>query len=92
MLGASLAAPEIFEVFTDNRSESDALSALNGGSGGIGMGIAKAFLNSSTKVIIAGTNQYKQNHCLSILKIMRKGEVRKILLSISNGDTHISPG
>ena len=43
------------------------IALITGGSGGIGMGIAKAFLNSGAKVIIAGTNQDKLNHCLSIL-------------------------
>ena len=44
------------------------IALITGGSGGIGMGIAKSFLNSGAKVIIAGTNQDKLNHCLSILR------------------------
>ena len=43
------------------------IALITGGSGGIGMGIAKAFINSGAKVIIAGTNEQKLRKCLSIL-------------------------
>ena len=43
------------------------IALITGGSGGIGMGIARAFLNSGAKVIIAGTNQAKLDKCLSNL-------------------------
>ena len=44
------------------------IALITGGSGGIGMGIARAFLNSGAKVIIAGTNQAKLDGCLSNLR------------------------
>ena len=52
------------EPVNTNRLLEDKIALITGGSGGIGMGIAKAFLNSGAKVIIAGTNEEKLNNCL----------------------------
>ena len=43
------------------------IALITGGSGGIGMGIARAFLNSGAKGIIAGTSQEKLDKSLRIL-------------------------
>lgn len=40
------------------------IALITGGSGGIGMAIAKSFLNSGAKVIISGTNQNKLSKSL----------------------------
>ena len=52
------------EPVNTNRLLENKIALITGGSGGIGMGIAKAFLNSGAKVIIAGTNEEKLNNCL----------------------------
>ena len=44
------------------------VALITGGSGGIGMGIARAFLRSGAKVIIAGTNTEKLSQCLQKLR------------------------
>lgn len=39
------------------------VALITGGSGGIGFAMAKSFLNSGAKVIIAGTNEEKLKFC-----------------------------
>lgn len=43
------------------------VALITGGSGGIGFAMAQSFLKSGAKVIIAGTNEEKLNHCLEKL-------------------------
>lgn len=41
------------------------IALITGGTGGIGMAIAKAFLNSGAKVIISGRDESKLKSCIS---------------------------
>ena len=52
------------------------VALITGGSGGIGMGIAKAFVNSGCKVVIAGRNEEKLKN--NILKISAGGGGGKV--------------
>lgn len=49
-------------VHTDRLLEGK-VALITGGSGGIGLAMAKAFLRSGCKVIIAGTKEEKLNTC-----------------------------
>lgn len=40
------------------------VALITGGSGGIGMAIAKKFIDSGSSVILAGTNVKKLNGCI----------------------------
>jgi 3-oxoacyl-[acyl-carrier protein] reductase len=51
---------------------------ITGGSGGIGFAIARSFLDSGCKVIIAGTNKAKLEKCCSQLG----GTIRHIVLNV----------
>lgn len=54
----------------DNKNMlSGKVALITGGSGGIGYAIAKSFLESGCKVIIAGTNELKLQKCVSELGI-----------------------
>lgn len=44
------------------------VALITGGSGGIGFAMAKEFLNSGCKVIIAGTNEKKLQNCCGKLE------------------------
>ena len=64
---------------------------LTGGSGGIGRAIAKAFLRSGAKVIIAGTNSEKLSLCLQKLHSSAENAVcASILLDVL--DVESMPG
>ena len=64
---------------------------ITGGSGGIGMAIAKAFLRSGAKVIIAGTNSEKLSLCLQKLHSSAENAVcASILLDVL--DVESMPG
>jgi 3-oxoacyl-[acyl-carrier protein] reductase len=54
------------------------IALITGGSGGIGFAVARSFLESGCKVIIAGTNKTKLEKCCSQLG----GEVRYIILNV----------
>lgn len=45
------------------------VALITGGSGGIGFAMAKAFLNSGCKVIIAGTSEQKLRNCIEKLAV-----------------------
>ena len=45
----------------------DKVALITGGSGGIGMAIAKKFIDSGCSVILAGTNAKKLNGCIEKL-------------------------
>ena len=68
------------EPVNTNRLLENKIALITGGSGGIGMGIAKAFLNSGAKVIIAGTNEEKLNNCLR--KLTNRGGVKLLTLNV----------
>ncbi|MBQ3396295.1 MAG: SDR family oxidoreductase [Synergistaceae bacterium] len=76
------------EPVNTNRLLEDKIALITGGSGGIGMGIAKAFLNSGAKVIIAGTNENKLNDCLR--KLTNGGGVKLLTLNVL--DVKAMPG
>lgn len=57
------------------------IALITGGSGGIGMGIARAFLRSGAKVIIAGTSQDKLSRCLQELRRTGGGGARLRVIS-----------
>ena len=67
------------EPVNTNKLLDGKIALITGGSGGIGMGIAKAFINSGAKVIIAGTNEQKLKKCLSNLP---EGERMYLLLNV----------
>lgn len=54
-------------IKTTNEVLKDKVALITGGSGGIGMAIAKSFIESGSKVIIAGTNQKKCEKCCNEL-------------------------
>ena len=76
------------EPVNTNRLLEDKIALITGGSGGIGMGIAKAFLRSGAKVIIAGTNENKLNDCLR--KLTNGGGVKLLTLNVL--DVKAMPG
>ena len=59
------------------------VALISGGSGGIGLAIAKTFLKSGAKVIIAGTNQDKLNR---ICAEIRDNNFKSIVLDYDNPD------
>lgn len=56
------------------------VALITGGSGGIGMAIAKSFVESGCKVIIAGTNEEKLKKCCSQIG----GETKYIILNLND--------
>lgn len=57
----------IIEIRNTNRLLADKVALITGGTGGIGMTIAKQFISSGCKVIIAGTNINKINRAIKEL-------------------------
>lgn len=57
----------IIEIRNTNRLLADKVALITGGSGGIGMTIAKQFIASGCKVVIAGTNINKINKTIQEL-------------------------
>ncbi len=60
------------------------VALISGGSGGIGMAIAKSFLASGCKVILGGTNQEKLKYCCASLS---EDKVDSIILNMYEIDT-----
>lgn len=65
------------------------IALITGGSGGIGLAIAKTFLNSGAKVIITGTNEEKLERCERQLDNSNVRGVVLDLLNINNIDDTI---
>lgn len=62
------------------------VALITGGSGGIGMAIAKKFIDSGCSVILAGTNAKKLNGCIEKLGKQAKAIVINMNDSSSFGD------
>lgn len=71
--------PIPFPVNTNTLLEGK-VALITGGSGGIGMAIAEAFIMSGAKVIIAGTNEEKLKECLR--KLPNRGGTKSIVLDV----------
>lgn len=62
------------------------VALITGGSGGIGMAIAKKFIDSGCSVILAGTNAKKLNDCIEKIGKQAKGIVINMNDTSSFGD------
>lgn len=62
------------------------VALITGGSSGIGLAMAKAFMDSGAKVIIAGTSETKLLSALNILK-EREGTSEGLIINVRNVET-----
>lgn len=62
------------------------VALITGGSSGIGLAMAKAFMDSGAKVIIAGTSESKLLSALNILK-EREGTSEGLIINVRNVET-----
>ena len=54
-------------IVDENKLLNGHVALITGGSGGIGMSIARGFLESGCNVIIAGTDEKKLKNCINAL-------------------------
>ena len=76
----------IVSIKEPNKLLDGKVALITGGSGGIGMAIAKKFIDSGSSVILAGTNVKKLNGCIEKLGKQAKAIVINMNDSSSFGD------
>lgn len=72
----------IQQITDQNGILNNRVALITGGSGGIGKAIAKSFLDSKCKVIIAGTNQSKLESCVN--ELAEFGEVKYCIINLKD--------
>ena len=70
------------QVTDEKKLLENKVAFISGGSGGIGFAIAKTFLESGCKVIIAGTNEKKMAALISDLDECHKANVKYVVLNL----------
>lgn len=63
----------------------DKVAVVIGGSGGIGLAIAKSFVESGCKVVLCGTNEKKLEKCLE--GFVEKDKVRTMVFNVADVDS-----